>query len=106
MNVPTDDFTDICREVNVTIPVLDSPISPDEVASQINKMKADKSCGPDGIAPGVFKLLSAQWVLLITTLFNVIFATAQYPTLWSKAKFHTIFKKGIAKTRKTTEVSV
>ena len=106
MNVPTDDFTDICQEVNVTIPVLDSPISPDEVASQINKMKADKSCGPDGIAPGVFKLLSAQWVLLITTLFNVIFATAHYPTLWSKAKFHTIFKKGIAKTRKTTEVSV
>ena len=73
MNMPTDDFAEICQEINVAIPVLDDPISPVEVTTQINKMKADKACGPDGIAPGVFRLLPAQWLLHITALFNLIF---------------------------------
>lgn len=60
MNLPTNDFVDICQEVNVTIPVLDDPISPAEVIAQISKMKADKACVPDGIALGVFRLLPAQ----------------------------------------------
>ncbi len=80
--------------------MIDDPVSPNEVTAQVNKMKADKSCGPDGIAPGVFKLLPAHWLLLITTLFNSIFVTAQYRTLWMKAKFHTLFKKGDRKDTK------
>lgn len=62
MNVLTDDIADIqvCKEVNVTIPVSDDPISPDEVTAQINKMKADKACDHDGIAPGVFRMLPSQ----------------------------------------------
>lgn len=48
---------------------------------------ADKACGPDGIAPGVFRLLPAQWLLHITALFSLIFTTAQYSALWTRAKF-------------------
>ena len=49
------------------IPILDDPIVPDEVITQINRMKSNKSCGPDGIPPGLFKLLTPQWILLITS---------------------------------------
>ena len=38
---------------DVTMPVLDDPISPAEVECQIKKMKVDKACGPDGLTPGV-----------------------------------------------------
>ena len=41
---------------NVSIPLLDEPITPREVEDQVKKMKADKSCGPDGVSPGIFKL--------------------------------------------------
>lgn len=37
---------------NVTIPILDNPISPEEVQQQIKHLKPDKACGPDGVPPG------------------------------------------------------
>lgn len=78
----------------VNIPLLDDPITPREVAVQVSRIKSDKACGPDGIPPGVFKLLPADWILCITTLFNSIFNSGLYPNVWSKTKFVTIFKKG------------
>lgn len=57
-------------------------------------MKPDKACGPDGVPPGVFKLLPPDWILCIAMLFNCIFSSGSYPDLWSKAKFFTIFKRG------------
>ena len=76
------------------MPVLDDPISPAEVAAQIGRLKPDKACGPDGIAPGTLKLLTPAWILLMTTVFNNIFASARYPSSWTKAKLTTIYKKG------------
>lgn len=75
-------------------PDLDDLNTPDEVCVQVDQIKADKTCGPDGIAPGVFKVLPIQWLMTITTLFNSLFAKAQYPTSWTMAKFFNIFKKG------------
>lgn len=79
---------------NINIPVLDESITTDEVTVQIKKMKADKACGPDGIAPGVFQLLPANWIVILTVLFNSVFLSASYPVSWTTAKFFTIFKKG------------
>ena len=76
------------------IPVLDNPVLPDEVFDQISKMKANKSCGPDGIPPGIYRLLTPQWILLITSLFNLVFSTATYPLSWSRAKLFMLFKRG------------
>ncbi len=89
-NVPVTLETDAIT----TIPVLDDPLSSDEVVSQINQIKSDKACGPDGVPPGILKLLPAQLVLQIATLFNVISNSGNYPYEWSKAKFFTIFKNG------------
>lgn len=54
---------------NVTIPILDDPITPEEVQQQIKRIKPDKACGPDGIPSGTMKMLPAQWILIFTTLF-------------------------------------
>lgn len=86
------DVTEVTTDV--TIPVLDEQISVAEVQEQIKRMHPDKACGPDGLPPGVFSLLPAQWVLAIVTLFNNIFVSATYPCSWIKAKVFTIFKKG------------
>ena len=100
LGTATSNHVDECRDVTVSIPVLDDLISPGEVSAQVDHIKADKACGPDGIPPGVFKFLPVQWLMIITTLFNTIFTTAQYPTSWTRAKCFTIFKKGDRKDTK------
>ena len=79
---------------NVTIPVLDDPIQVTEVKTQINNMKPSKSCGPDGLSPGVLRLLPSQWILTISALFNAVFSSGCYPASWCQARMFTIFKRG------------
>ena len=81
-------------EYMTNIPVLDNYINPVEVTNQIQKMKSNKSCGPDGIPPGIYKLLNPEWIILLTTLFNLIFTNAIYPLSWSNAKLFMLFKRG------------
>ena len=78
----------------ISVPVLDSPITSVEVNTQIIKMKANKSYGLDGIYPGVYKMLTPQWILLITTLFNLILSSASYPISWSRTKLFMLFTRG------------
>ena len=79
---------------DVNIPILDNQITSEEVQTQIRKIKPNKSCGPDGVSPGVLKMLPPQWILTLATLFSTIFTSSSYPGVWSLAKLFTIFKKG------------
>ena len=79
---------------DVSIPILDEPISPVEVQNQIRRMKVDKACGPDGIPPGVFNLLPVQWFVTLAALFSNIFMSKDFPIAWIRAKIFVLFKKG------------
>ena len=79
---------------NLNIPILDDRFVPLEVSNQIDNMKSDKTCGLDGIPPGIFKLLTPAWIILITALFNIIFTSATYPVSWTRAKLFMLFKRG------------
>ena len=79
---------------NVTVPILDDAIQVNEVVAECNNMKPNKSCGPDGLSPGVLRLLPAQWILTISVLFNAVFSSGCYPPSWRLARMFTIFKKG------------
>ena len=79
---------------DIHIPVLDEPIRLSEVEHAIkNQVKPRKSCGPDGVSPGVFKLLPATWIVFLSLLLNIVFNTC-YPASWSLAKLNMLFKKG------------
>ena len=60
----------------------------------LTALKPDKACGPDGISPGLLKLLPVNLLLCLVTLFNTVFLNGQYPLRWTRAKIFTIFKKG------------
>ena len=92
MGAARNNLTDEYREPSVSIPVLDVPITLGEVSAQVDKIEANKACGPDGIAPGVLKLLSLYWLMLIISLFNMVLTTAQYPVSWTRATNFTIHK--------------
>ena len=79
---------------SMSVPVLDKKIEVKEVADVVVKqVKPDKSCGPDGNSPGVFKLLPSIWIFFVCMLFNVVFVTG-YPVAWAAAKLIMLFKKG------------
>ena len=58
---------------------MDDPITPAEVKHVIDhQLKPGKGAGPDGISPGLFKLLPGEWLVFLCTLFNSIFVMG-YP---------------------------
>ena len=75
------------------VPILDDPISPGEVFDSLKLLKANKSAGTDGVAPGLLKLLPENWITLLTYLFNCVFFNT-YPTGWTIARVFNVFKKG------------
>lgn len=75
------------------MPILDDPITPGEVETAVKKLKSNKAAGCDGVAPGLLKLLSEKWILILTFLFNLVFE-GSYPHEWAVSKMFTIFKKG------------
>ena len=80
-------------DTDMYIPILDDPISKEEVSGSIRRLRRDKAAGVDGIPPGVLKLIEGEWLDIITLLFNMIFE-GTYPEQWSFAKVFTVFKKG------------
>jgi hypothetical protein len=75
------------------IPILDGEILPQEVERQIRNLKANKAPGPDGLPPGIIKLVPEAWINQLTIVFNKIFDN-QYPREWCLSKLITIYKKG------------
>ena len=86
------DFTGI--DTNVTIPILDNLIHPDEVEAVLNRhIKPNKGSGPDGVPPGILTLLPASWIIFLASLFNTVFQSG-YPISWAYARMVVLFKKG------------
>ena len=61
---PMDIEKDNCLETKMYCPVLDDPISEIEVHNEIRRLTAEKVPGPDGIPPGILKVLSDSWIWL------------------------------------------
>ena len=83
------------NDTDTYIPILDDEITTDEVERHVNKLDSQKAAGHDGIPPGILKLVIPQWIVLITTLFNLVFFGAiPFPKDWAISRVFTIFKKG------------
>ena len=61
-----------CPEAVISVPVLDSPITPYEVHQAIAKMKAGASTGHDGIPTRALKRLPVSWLVVLTALFCAV----------------------------------
>lgn len=65
--------------IRVTVPVLDEPKNVCETECEARILKANKTFGPDGFTPGIFKMLPGLWLLVLTTIVNSIFSEGVYP---------------------------
>ncbi len=63
------DFNDFVTDT--TIPVLEEAMTSYEVKNQVQLLKSNKTSAPDGLPPGIIKMLYAQWILMITNVFSI-----------------------------------
>ena len=78
----------------VSISELDREISVAEVEEALNKLKAKKAPGEDGIPPGVFKALDNTLIEMLAILFNNVMKSGEHPNCWSTGIICPIHKSG------------
>ena len=95
----SDDLPPICKEPNSNLltdnyDYFDSPITDMEINKGINRLKPDKSPGPDGIVAELLKASLNFSTSFLTKYCNHIFNNALFPIEWSKSILLPIHKKG------------
>ena len=73
---------------------LDSPITVEEVAQAIKKLKNGKAPGLDGIINEIFKNADEESHKHLCTLYNHIFNNEDFPEQWSRGLIFPLFKGG------------
>ena len=89
--VQTDDFV---IDENINVPELDKNITIEEVTNAIKGLKCDTSPGLDGVMAEIFKFNFDIFGKILCELFNVIFSSGCYPSVWSKCIIVPVPKKG------------
>ncbi|XP_053112296.1 calcium uptake protein 3, mitochondrial isoform X3 [Hemicordylus capensis] len=69
-------------------------VTRDDVLNCLEKLKANKSPGPDGIHPRVLKELKCEIAHLLAKIFNLSLKSGSVPEDWRVANVTPIFKKG------------
>ena len=97
LNPPDRDTWPSIDDTQPTISVLDDHFTVPEVEKVVkDQMIPNKSSGPDGVSPGIFRLFPIQWLVYLTLLLNMVFVSGSYPSSWCSAKLSMLFKKGSA----------
>lgn len=73
---------------------INNPISIQEITKCINKLKTKKAVGPDLISNSMIKFSHNKIITKLHKLFNLIFNSKTFPTLWSSSNITPIFKSG------------
>ena len=82
------------EEVVVEVEDLDKQITMEELNRALNKLKAKKAAGDDGIIPEFLKNASSELKEFMIKLFNNLYDNGVFPSEWSSSIIVPIFKKG------------
>ena len=70
------------------------PIIEHDVLKEIEKIKINKSSGPDDIPNKLIKKSKYNLITPLSIIYNNIFTSAKYPDKWKLAKVIALYKKG------------
>jgi hypothetical protein len=73
---------------------LDMDISASEVTISLNKLKNNKTPGPDQLSTEFYKYLPENWIEYLTKMFNKVWNNNELPNDWTQVEIKTIYKKG------------
>lgn len=79
---------------NISISFPYTIITTEQVKRQLQKLKIDKSPGPDGIHPRVLMELREEISIVLANIYNASLTEGRLPLDWTTANISAIFKKG------------
>lgn len=89
------DLVDLPEQVyNVPQPMPNIEIAPEDVLGRLQKLKVDKSPGPDNVHPRILKELREELKDVLVDLFNTSLREGKLPNEWKTANVSAIYKKG------------
>ena len=74
--------------------ILNGKIQLDEVEKALGRIRKGKASGVDGIPIELYSSDIKYFTPLLTTLFNIIFDSADYPDDWAQGLIYPVHKKG------------
>ena len=81
-------------DLNLQSTLTDINITPEMVQKKLDKLRTDKSSGPDGVHPLLLKNLSSILSKPLSLIFNTSLQTGEVPKIWKVGTVTAIFKKG------------
>ena len=82
------------EEIHITNPLTDITITTEMVKKKLDKLRTDKSPGPDEVHPLILKQLSHVLAEPLTIIYNNSLQSGQVPTKWKEGVVTAIYKKG------------
>ena len=93
-NLPTiDQHTSISTINRVTPTVMDIDLTYENVSTALTKLKADKACGPDKVAPKLLKKAGHTFIPSLLSLFTSSASRNSVPEQWKRANVSSLYKK-------------
>ncbi|XP_077862470.1 uncharacterized protein LOC144344329 [Saccoglossus kowalevskii] len=87
-------------DVYLELAEFNQPITMTEVKKNLDKLKANKSPGPDGIHSEFWKFAPLDICDLLYSLYNKVFDQGAFPIEWSRGLISPVYKKGCSKLSK------
>ena len=69
-------------------------ITPEIVKKKLNKLRTDKSCGPDGVHPLLLNKLADTMSIPLALIYQISITSGQVPSIWKDGVVTALFKKG------------
>ena len=76
------------------IPLLDDPMTEEELETAVYRSNPNKACDRKGNSPGVTRLLPPAVLVFVLQMFNLILQSSLIPVEWTLYKLITLFKRG------------
>ena len=74
------------------VPELDAEIEEQDIFNAMKKIKSGKSPGFDGFSGSYLKAINDRLPVLLKPLFNALLNQGHFPSIWSKALIHPLYK--------------
>ena len=74
-------------------PIIDGRITTTEIKEALNKLKTNKSPGPDGILAEYLKIFGETFENILLKIIRILFSRHLYPPQWDKNYLKPIYKK-------------
>ena len=92
--VSSADASTAVEQSTTYIPVLDDPITSQEMDIALHDVDPNKACDRSRNSPGVTRILPPAVLLFILQMFNIILQSSLIPIEWTLSKLITLFKRG------------